>query len=294
MGKIFCLLLFSSLSFIPCMAQQLPPIPDEITDPPARADYLVRHYWDLFDFTDTATMLQPAISEQALVNYLDLMRLVTPAVADSCLRDMVQRTTADSSVFAYMAGLCEKYLYEPDSPMYDEALYIPVLEALLAAPLLDEASRIRPAYQLDMALKNRPGHQAADFAFTLADGSSRTLYNIQADYLLLFFYNPDCDTCVEMTRRLRSSGQLSAWQAGKNLKVLAFYPGSDLSLWKSHSAHMPSAWINSYDPAARLFNDELYDLRVTPALYLLDKDKKVLLKAVSFEQLVDFLQQPAL
>lgn len=292
-GTLLVLSLFCSLAFIPCHAQQLPTIPNTLTDPAARADYLVRHYWDLFDFSDTATMLQPAVTEQALVNYLDLMRLVTPAVADSSLREMVQRSTADSTVFAYLAELCEKYLYDPDSPQYDETLYIPVLQSQLAAPLLDEASRIRPAYLLDMVMKNRPGQQATDFALTLSDGSSYTLYNIETDYLLLFFYNPDCDHCIEMTRRLRASDLLSGWQADNKLKVLAFYPDADQDLWRSYAPQLPTDWINAYDPDARLFNDELYDLRVMPTLYLLDKNKKVLLKAASFEQLTDFLQQPA-
>ena len=41
---------------------------------------------------------------------------------------------------------------------------------------------------------------------------------------------------------------------------------------------MPDNWINSYDKSMKMKNDELYDLRAIPTLYLLDQDKVVLLK----------------
>lgn len=37
-----------------------------------------------------------------------------------------------------------------------------------------------------MALKNRPGDRAADFSFTTGKGGHGTLYDIDADYVLLF------------------------------------------------------------------------------------------------------------
>ena len=51
-------------------------VPSMITDPGERAKYLVQHYWDKFDFTDTAYIHLPDITEQALTNYIDLMKYV--------------------------------------------------------------------------------------------------------------------------------------------------------------------------------------------------------------------------
>ena len=112
------------------------------------------------------------------------MKYVTPEVATSSIKGMMHKAAADSSFFAHMAGLYEKYLYDPNSPMRDESLYIPVLESVLAAPaILDEVNKIRPAHLLELALKNRIGEPAIDFTYTLADGKTGTLYNVKADYL---------------------------------------------------------------------------------------------------------------
>ena len=54
-------------------------VPTLITDPVERAEYLVKHYWDKFDFKDTTYIHEPQVTEQALSNYIDLMNYVSPA-----------------------------------------------------------------------------------------------------------------------------------------------------------------------------------------------------------------------
>lgn len=265
-------------------------VPSMITDPDERAKYLVQHYWDKFDFTDTAYIHLPDITEQALTNYIDLMKYVSQEVASSSIKGMMHKATADSTFFAHMADLYEKYLYDPNSPMRDESLYIPVLEAILAAPILDDVSKIRPAHLLELALKNRVGEPATNFTYTLADGRTGTLYNVKADYLVLFFYNPDCHACQEITGQLSSSPLIGQLETTKLLKILAVYPDEDLEAWRNHIPDVPLSWINSYDHTVALKNDEIYDLKAIPTIYLLDKDKKVLLKDVTFNQLEEYLQ----
>ena len=175
--------------------------------------------------------------------------------------------------------------------MRDESLYIYVLDAVLEAPFLDEVSKIRPAHLLELALKNRVGEPATDFTYTLVDGKKGTLYRTKADCLLLFFYNPDCHACKEITDQLAASPFVTEWIKNNKLKILAVYPDEDLEAWKKHISYMPASWINSYDSAVSLKNDEIYDLKAIPTLYLLDKDKKVVLKDVTFNQVENYLKQ---
>ena len=52
---------------------------------------------------------------------------------------------------------------------------------------------------------------------------------------------------------------------------------------------IPSGWINGYDKELTVLDRELYDLKAMPTLYLLDKDKKVLLKDAPVEQVEQYL-----
>lgn len=270
---------------------QMVSIPSVITEPEERAVYLVKHYWDKFDFTDTTLIHLPEITKQATSDYIDLIKSVPPKAASSSVKDMMNRASADSSMFVYFAGIYEKYLYDPNSPMRDESLFIYVLEAILEAPVLDDVNKIRPAHLLELALKNRVGEPAADFTYTLADGREETLYRTKTDYLLLFFYNPDCQACKEITDRLAASPLVAEWSKNNKLKILAVYPDEDMEAWRNHISYMPADWINSYDSAVSLKNDEIYDLKAIPTLYLLDKDKKVVLKDVTFEQVENYLKR---
>ena len=55
---------------------QMVSVPSVITEPEERAAYLVKHYWDKFDFTDTTLIHFPEITEQATSNYIDMMKYV--------------------------------------------------------------------------------------------------------------------------------------------------------------------------------------------------------------------------
>lgn len=265
-------------------------VPSVITDPAERADYLVKHYWDRFDFSDTAAIHVPEITEQAFSNYIDLMKYASPEADSLAIRHMLHRAAADSTVFSYFADLYEKYLYDPNSPLRNETLYIYVLRGLLEEPVWDDVYKIRPAHLLELALKNRVGEEATDFTYTLADGQKKRLYGLKADYVLLFFYNPDCEACKELTGQMAGSPLLNKRLKDKSLKILAVYPDEDLTAWKNHLSSLPAEWINSYDEALSLKNEEIYDLKAIPTLYLLDKEKKVKLKDATFAQIEQALQ----
>lgn len=53
---------------------------------------------------------------------------------------------------------------------------------------------------------------------------------------------------------------------------------------------MPANWINGFDSNQEIANEELYDLKAMPTLYLLDKGKKVLLKDADLDEILLFLQ----
>jgi hypothetical protein len=264
-------------------------IPSLLTSPSDRAEYLVRHYWDLFDFSDTLQFHFPEITEQAFVDYIDLLPHVPLAVASQALGEMLARAEAEAGSCAYFADLFEKYLYDANSPFRNDEFYIPVLEHLVASPLTKE--KLRYAHLLDLARRNRPGSKATDFAFLTAKGEASTLYAISTDYILLYFNNPDCNNCREVSLRLQSSPSIGRLLREKRLSILSVYPDEDLDLWRSHPGHLPSSWLNTCDTPPRIKDEELYDLKAIPTLYLLSGDKTVLLKDPSYETLENYVSR---
>ena len=68
----------------------------------------------------------------------------------------------------------------------------------------------------------------------------------------------------------------------------------DLKAWQEHGADFPESWGYVRGRDGALSEANLYDLKAIPTLYLLDRNKKVLLKDATFEQLNGYLsaQQP--
>ena len=274
----------------------LPRIPSVITTSRARASYLVLHYWEHFNFRDTALISRPEITEQAFVNFLDVLPEVPLQEAEKGITALMDSAASDSAMYVHFTNLASKYLYEPNSPFRNEEYYIPVLRHIIALPRMEEPDKSRPRFLLDMALKNRPGEVAADFVYTRTNGSRGRLRRISADYTLLFFNSPDCEDC----RRVKGYMAASEYLAGMTgegsarrprLVILAVYPDEDVELWRA--ASYPPCMLNVHDASQAISRQRLYDLKAIPCLYLLDADKRVLLKDATVEQVELYLKEHA-
>jgi thioredoxin-related protein len=261
-----------------------------ITEPREQAEYMAAHWWDHFNFTDTLFLSQPDAIEQAFVDYIVVLPHLDPAKASAAIQGMMRRAEADPAVYAWFREQAEHYLWDPNSPMRNEDLYIYVLESVVASDR-DPLIKQRAAYQLAQAQKNRPGTVAADFSYTLATERTGRLSQLKSEYTLLFFNNPGCSTCAQIMGQIGASPVFNALLATRpaRLTVLAVYTDEDLAAWREYLPGMPAGWIVSHSREPEV--NDLYDLRAIPTMYLLDADKKVLLKDPTFEQLEAWLVQ---
>lgn len=238
-----------------------PSIPAELRTPTERASYLITHFWEKADFSDSREIEQ---------GFADFISVFPPA--DSLARaDAMRRLVEISGASAEVSSLVEDYLYTPASPVYNEEYFILFLNALLESELLTEEMKVRPAFLLEEASLNREGYPANDFTYTLPDGTVSTLYeSLPADgeSMLLFFYDPTCDVCHHFMRRLEESGC--------DMPVLAIYPDEDEAEWRNGLAELPRAWrVGMADITG------LYSIREFPSVYILSADGRVIRKNIS-------------
>lgn len=271
----------------------LPSIPEIMKDPEERAKYLVMHYWDRFDFSDRTLIERPNITEQAFVDYINILGYVPKEDADASLVYTLQKAEADTLMYVHFTELFEKYFYEPNSPFRNEEYYLPVLEEVVSSPLLKEEKRSRYEFQREMSNKNRIGDFANDLTYTVSSGQSFRLYDLRSEYTLLMFTNPGCSTCAAVMEHLSVSEELNRALALNSptrtmLTVLALSPDNDLDEWLSHLPEIPTRWIYAYDKSGEITTKRLYDIKAIPTIYLLDKDKKVILKDTSIEMVESF------
>ena len=264
----------------------LPAIPDTLQTVESRSSYLVAHYWDRFSFADSLQFMnQPEMVEQALVDYVDLFRLVPAAEAENSLSALMDQASVTLNGFLFFYNTLEKYLYDATSPMRNEALFIPVLQKMMASNKLSDDDKLRPAMLLKSVSKNKVGSMAADFSYTKPDGSQHQLSEVQTPLTLLLFFDPECDDCHQVIMRLEKTDVLNQLTADRQLTVLAVYPGENKRLWQTMAQHMLPTWEIGMDESQTIYKKELYDILGFPSMYLLDQHKTVILKDASLTAL---------
>lgn len=267
----------------------LPAIPNTLQTVESRSSYLVAHYWDRFSFADSLQFMnQPEMVEQALVDYVDLFRLVPAAEAENSLSALMDQASVTLNGFLFFYNTLEKYLYDATSPMRNEALFIPVLQKMMASNKLSDDDKLRPAMLLKSVSKNKVGSMAADFSYTKPDGSQHQLSEVQTPLTLLLFFDPECDDCHQVIMRLEKTDVLNQLTADRQLTVLAVYPGENKRLWQTMAQHMLPTWEIGMDESQTIYNKELYDILGFPSMYLLDQHKTVILKDASLTALEEY------
>jgi thiol-disulfide isomerase/thioredoxin len=278
------------MSAVPVNFERAVP-PAVITAPQERVDYLITHFWDKFNFRDTMYCHAPDITEQAFVDFIALFPHASASKIQEGVNKLLDAAEVENVMYTYFSSKAEHYLYDPNSPMRNDEYFIPFLEHTVNSSKITDVYKIRPRHQLTLAYRNRTGSKAADFTYMQASGTIGNLYGISARYLLLMFYNPDCTECRHTMEMLNNSTALTAAVSSGKMKVLAVYPDENPEAWRKHLRDVPAAWINGYDKSMAVKNKEIYDLKAIPTLYLLDKDKKVLLKDASAGDIHEYIER---
>lgn len=257
----------------------MPEIPENITVPAKRAAYAAVKWWDHVDFKDHKRSLDTAFMEQNFSNFVMVLANADTVAIQKAVDTLMDKAERDPEAWQFLLEVVDKYLYDPNSPFHSDELYIPFLRHVTKSPLVNEGRRERALYRLEMALKNRPGTMAADFRFLTREGTTMTLHEVKSSRpILLIFYNPDCESCEKVVDRLRRQNLTDIFT------VLAIDAESDIGRWKATAGDMPYDWTVGHALTPVLEND-LYDLKASPTIYLLDADKKVAAKDISPDQI---------
>ncbi len=214
--------------------------------------------WRGFDIAQP-TVIGSEEFEQAWAEYLYAMRSLPAERAAAQISTSVGRAQSNAEAQLALFDLCEKYLYNANSPMRNDELFIPVLECIIAAPNIDSLYKMRPQALLARATMNRIGEVAAD----LKTDSRAMLHSVEAPYTLLYFYDNDCNDCKRVGAIIEESSLLNDLQSVGEVAVVKVFATDNAEA------------------------ERLYDLKAIPMLYLLDEEKRVLLKDAQIEQIIE-------
>lgn len=270
-----------------------PEIPSMLRTPEARKAFLLNHYWTEFDFDNELLLANKDIAEQGWVNFIALLTdgSCTEVAVKEAMEAFCKRMSASSKGRKTFIPMAKSYLFDPDSPMYNEPFYLTFLRTMLATPSLDVAERARMEFLARLVARNMPGSQAEDFSFRTSQGKKSTLRQTASKVsgkLLLFFYDPECEQCQKTLARMKSAPWLAEALTRCTLTLLAVYTEGNETVWRNTLSEIPSSWLVATDNGI-IKSKALYDLKAMPSLYLLDNTARVLIKDGTLEEVRDAL-----
>ena len=299
MKRLFVLLTFIILFSQALMAQEqtapaaekvtfpMVAVPDEITDPQARAKYLGEHFWDNVDFATASE----ALVEQGLIDMASIFPLLNSETLITSMTALVKKAETSKAGLLMMLSLADKYLYGTASPLYNEAAYRGLLQSALISKALNKADKEPYQKQLVILEMNNEGSAAVDFDMQLVDGSKAKLSDIEAPVSILFFYAADNLDCKLQRFRLTQARLVNYLQRAGGIKIVAVCVEGDKAAWEKFRADSPKEWLHVFDASGKIKSENLYDLRTLPRLYLLDEQKTVLLKNTKADDIEQYLVQ---
>lgn len=261
----------------------LPAVPADLTQPADRATYILTHFWDDLDFTDSSRSHNESLMEQAFADFLSIFPHAPENAREQAVDILLQKAQVDPVCYNTIRKLSELYLYETDSPYLNEPFYTIFLEKFDGSPLLEEGDDLRIQAQLNDIRKNGPGSKAPDFGFTLRNGQPSTLYTYPSSgEIMLIFYNPDCGHCDHVIEALRNYDKLNDDIRQGHVTVMAIYSGDDRNLWEQTATKLPENWTVGYETGT-LEEEDIYSFRSYPSIYILTPDRTVLQKNLSLQ-----------
>ena len=177
------------------------------------------------------------------------------------------------------------------SPYWYEDLYLVMLRNALAYNQLDEARKVRYEKLYDIHNRNLAGSQLPDFEIKLGNDSVINIYSIESDYLLLYFQNPDCPTCTKVRHELAGMEVLNRAITSGRLKVVTVYFEKNEKIWRNFLKNEANPlYIHGWEFNDKIEGEGLFDIRIIPFMFLVDKNKKILKKDLLHNEVEPWLK----
>jgi len=257
------------------------------------------HYWDGITFMDDCIVRTPFFPVKLQRYYREVM----PQDADSIIKDVDYKlllARSSPETYKYMLNwLTDEYI----NPKYmgQDAVFVHLFNKYHSkglSPWLNEKQNEAITRRAYMLMANLVGERAANLEMLDTVGKVSALYDVNADYTVVVFWDPNCGHCKEEIPRLDSFYR-AGWKA-QNVKMYAVNTEYDKETWvkfindKSLSdwqhVHYTLQMLKADTEAQRPSFKQLYDITQTPTVYLLDKEKRIIGKKLTPQQLNELLQ----
>jgi peroxiredoxin len=249
-------------------------------------EFLGDHFFDYINFNDTM-LLYTDVFFNACNNYI---RNFVSADGDGYRKaiDVVMSKSAASPKV-------NKYFLDLFVETFEESSWEGVFTYLVDKYYLQsycesEDSKAKDLKNKTEVLKNLAiGNKAPEIKLKNNNDKSISMYSLKGNYFLLFFWKSSCEYCEESIPELKN---LYSTYKRDGFEIIAISIDTVKTTWVDAIRKNEMKWINLCDfQGYKSPVSKSYYVWRTPTFYLLDKDKKIISKPVSVDQIRSKLEK---
>ena len=118
-------------------------------------------------------------------------------------------------------------------------------------------------------------------------GEMESLYDLKKELTVLFIFNPDCENCQQEAPKVVKV--YNEWKG--RIDVYGMCIDTDLARCKTFMEKYNMTWHNIVDETYESKYNQKYHIDITPEIYVLDKDHKVIAKDLKGDQLEEIFNR---
>lgn len=249
-------------------------------------EFYRKHYFDNFDLNDPRAMRSGLIHSK-IDFFLQKLSYQYPDSQAIAMDYLLKKMDKNPEAFQYYLV---HFLNESarSKRMGMDAVYVFLIDNYYAKGLAHWTEKEQLDKLMAQADAVRPiliGKTAPDLTFYKENGQAVSIHSIPTEFTVLFFWDPECGHCkksipaiIEFYNEYKNKGV--------ELLAICTKTGQDISsCWSTIKERGMDIWVNAADQYMRNRYKTIYDVKTTPQIFILDKDKKIIVKKIAGEDL---------
>ncbi len=253
--------------------------------------YYKDHYWDNIDFSD-ARLLRTTLIENKINSFFTR---VVPNSVDSIIVEserLIEKSKANPDVYRFVVN---KLLsnFEMSGKWSNDNIFVALANKYYLsgqAPWADSTFVQQLAFRVKMMTPTLLGKRIPTTVFTKMDGSQSFIIDtLQAKITLLYFWSSDCEHCKEYTPKLHD---LYERYKDKGLRIVAITATTNFDEWQQYVKEQNyTDWINGYYKGDYVQLLNLYDVYMTPRIFVINQNKTIIQKDLEVKSIEKIIKR---
>lgn len=250
-------------------------------------NYNKNHFFDNVDLTDERLLRTPILQARLNAFFTNIL-IQSPDSLNKEIDIIIKKCQSNYKVFQFISVFLFNHFRESEIMGHD-AVMVKLADDIYLSGKADWVSKefkedLRK--QVELIRPNLIGRKAENLVMDSYKGIFVSLYDIEKEFTVVAFWEPDCGHCKEALPKLKAFYEKAR---NEGVEVFAVCTTSEKDKWSKYIEENKLTWINGWDPERKSHFDYYYNVQSTPLFYILDTDKKIIAKKIGVDDLASFI-----